>query len=499
MRLARDVLTANLAAINSYTTLFNARAPSVSQPRSHLRIHPGSSCCCAKSEIGEISTALDMLRMRMFALHGEKTGMSAVSRSAQLSREWALPGSRRGPEKRTVREKARAELERASTFGQKLDVSKKEVCSVSVSPKGAFLATGSKENIIVVWNMATGQRMHELHGSGDWAMSITWSADSRAIATASWDDTAVVWNAATGEPVFSLDGHNDFVEAISWSPDGRSIATVTWAGTTGIWDASTGERSLVLEEHADHVCAAAWSPDSSKVATGSKDRTCAIWDPKCGDLLMKLVGHSAQVSAVTWSSDGSKVATGSWDCTAAIWDVATGAQECVFHGHTRIVNAIAWSPDGHTIVTGSYDKTAILWNVGAKDREAPSLVRVLGAFWSVNSVAWSVDGRSVVTGSDDGTARIFRVCIECAERAASRCPHLLGLTSMRHPAHLEKVMFRRTRRFKVGWHDLHRAETQNQRIHIHALVCNISCGSRRVDPSVAALHLACSGSCHARL
>lgn len=441
--LARDVLVAKLSVIDSYTTLFHSRRPSgpnTSQPQSH-RMHT------AGKEIGGVSPALLILWVRLMALkQGVADELSVMSRSTQLSGalEQSITPAKGtgGKEKRRGKAIARAELERAKPDGQKLNVSKKEVCSVAVSPNGELLATGCKNNTIVVWYMATGERMHEFRGHAAWVMSITWSADSEEIATAACDNTAMVWNVSTGEQVFPLAKHRDFIEAISWSPDGSLIASATWAGTTGIWDASNGEgiRVLqkhendvcaVLQEHQHDICAVAWSPDSKKVATGSKDKTCTIWDPPTGNRLMTLKGHNAKVSGVTWSPDGTKIATSSWDCTAAVWDLATGAKEFVFKGHTRIVNAIAWNPDGQMIVTGSYDQTAMLWRVGDSEKVAPSLARVLGGHsGSVNSVAWSDNGKHVVSGSDDGTTRIYSVSVDCVKRSAESFPHLMSWNAL---------------------------------------------------------------------
>jgi WD40 repeat protein len=68
--------------------------------------------------------------------------------------------------------------------------------------------------------------------------AISWSPDGRYIASGSWDHTVQVWNAKTGQPLVIYRGHSDNVDALAWSPDGRLIASGSWDRTVQVWQAA---------------------------------------------------------------------------------------------------------------------------------------------------------------------------------------------------------------------------------------------------------------------
>lgn len=59
-----------------------------------------------------------------------------------------------------------------------------------------------------------------LYGHTDWVDSVTWSPDRRWIASGSRDQTIKVWDAATGDELRTLKGHTDGVKSVAFSPDG---------------------------------------------------------------------------------------------------------------------------------------------------------------------------------------------------------------------------------------------------------------------------------------
>jgi WD40 repeat protein len=72
------------------------------------------------------------------------------------------------------------------------------VTSVSFSPDGKTIATGSSDNTARLWDLQ-GNLLQEFKGHQDWVNSVSFSPDGKTIATASSDNTARLW------PVRNLD------------------------------------------------------------------------------------------------------------------------------------------------------------------------------------------------------------------------------------------------------------------------------------------------------
>ena len=192
--------------------------------------------------------------------------------------------------------------------------------------------------------------------------AVAWSRDDRWIASGSYDDTVQVWDATNGGHVFTYHGHKDSVTVVAWSPDGKRIASGSDDDTVQVWDARSGENSFTYRKHTDVVTAVAWSPDGRWIASGSDDHTVQVWDATSRNVLTTYHGHTENVTAVAWSPDGGHIASGSYDDTVQVWDATTGENAFTYQGHTEPVVAVAWSHDEGRIASASWDHTVRVWN-----------------------------------------------------------------------------------------------------------------------------------------
>src|SRR5437764_1240407 len=174
--------------------------------------------------------------------------------------------------------------------------------------------------------------------------SVTFSPDGTRILSGSEDKKVRLWNAHTGEPIEPL---LDTVERVAFSPDGTRIVSrskdnqVSFSPpdstrivsasadkTLGLWDASTGKQiRKPMVGHTAAILAVAYSRDGERIVSASRDRTLRLWDGRTGDQIgMPLIGHTEEVEGAVFSPDGSRIASASADKTLRLWDVDTGLQ-----------------------------------------------------------------------------------------------------------------------------------------------------------------------------
>ena len=129
-----------------------------------------------------------------------------------------------------------------------------------------------------LWDVSTGSLLRTLDGHKDRVNSLSFSPDGTTLASGSYDDTARLWDVNTGSHLRTLDGHTDWIRDVSFSPDGTTIATASGDSTIRLWDASTGSELRTLTGHAAEVNGISFSPDSNTLATGSYDGTVLVWE-----------------------------------------------------------------------------------------------------------------------------------------------------------------------------------------------------------------------------
>ena len=72
---------------------------------------------------------------------------------------------------------------------------------MAYSPDGAFLASGSLDKTIRIWNITEGKEIKKLEGHLDKVYSVTYSPDGAFLASGSGDGTIRIWNVAEGKEI----------------------------------------------------------------------------------------------------------------------------------------------------------------------------------------------------------------------------------------------------------------------------------------------------------
>lgn len=160
--------------------------------------------------------------------------------------------------------------------------------SVSFSPDGKLMATGSEDRIVRVWNLAHKRISQVFSGHTSEIYSLAFSPDGRRLVSGSGDKTARMWDLDSGACAFTLAIHditiaeNGPVDAgvtsVAFSPDGKYLAAGSLDTVVRIWDAETGQLLDKLKGHEDSVYSVAFSPDSKFLVSGSLDKTLKMFD-----------------------------------------------------------------------------------------------------------------------------------------------------------------------------------------------------------------------------
>ncbi|KAG8702391.1 hypothetical protein FRC09_004764, partial [Ceratobasidium sp. 395] len=264
------------------------------------------------------------------------------------------------------------------------------ITSVAYSHDGTFIASGSEDHTVRIWDSETGNMIGKpLKGHSDVVKAVACAPNGSQIVSGSQDKTLCIWDPDTGKAIKGpLKGHTGPVLSLAYSPDGERIASGSGDGTILIWDAYTGQVVRgPLKGHTDGVI-----------------RT---WNTQSGQLINRGVGHSDKVSTVVWSYNSAQIASGSNEGVILIWDANTldiiGKLMAPDPRYAWVgVNSISFSPRSERIASGCSDSTIRVWESPRVQKvEIPPSTAILGDPGSNNPYEGEdKDGDDVIARSD---------------------------------------------------------------------------------------------------
>jgi hypothetical protein len=109
------------------------------------------------------------------------------------------------------------------------------VNSVSLSGDGRFALSGSRDNTLKLWEVATGKCLRTFEGHTSSVNSVSLSGDGRFALSGSRDNTLKLWEVATGQCLRTFEGHTHWVTSVSLSGDGCFALSGSEDKTLKLW------------------------------------------------------------------------------------------------------------------------------------------------------------------------------------------------------------------------------------------------------------------------
>ncbi|XP_022667088.1 lissencephaly-1 homolog isoform X2 [Varroa destructor] len=165
---------------------------------------------------------------------------------------------------------------------------------------GALLASCSQDHSIRVWALETKECRQEMREHDNTVECIAWapasaieainhaaapdnaSGDKKRqgpfLASGSRDKLIKIWDASTGQCLITLTGHDNWVRSLKFHPGGKYLLSASDDKTVRVWDLKTARCSKTLDAH-EHFCTSLdFHPTAPYCVTGSVDEKIKIWE-----------------------------------------------------------------------------------------------------------------------------------------------------------------------------------------------------------------------------
>jgi len=264
---------------------------------------------------------------------------------------------------------------------RKIEVHKGQVTTLDFSPDGTKLISGSADKSLRLWHTADGTEIRNYNTEfkqGIYQVKI--SNNGLMLGVVSWELSegnklpvvgfAKVLDMQTGQLIQRFNTDNHPASAVKFSADDKKLYTGTWGFMIKQHDIVTGNTDWVYDmskfDYYTAVQSMDLSVDNKYLVQGGKDNKIRLLNAADGNILYQIEpwqGHKEWVNGVRFSPDGKQFASVSDDGLLKVWETLSGKAIFTFRGHTAGINQVAWSFDGGKIFTTSSDNTVKAWDI----------------------------------------------------------------------------------------------------------------------------------------
>lgn len=273
------------------------------------------------------------------------------------------------------------------------------------SPDGSRIVTCSGDALAVIWDAATGERLHELNApqKKESFVRAVWSADGSRLVLTTWLENTFIYDAHDYTLLREVRGY-----APAMAPDGKALALATEDGqVVTLYDPASGDVLRKFPQLPVHVTQLAISGDGRRLAAGINNGSIWVWFLDGEAAWNTDTVHAPSTRHVVFSPDSTRLLSSGAEGKCIFWDADSGAELRRIEGHESSVSWASFLPGGDRILTASSDRTIRLWDA----ETGKELARHGGFSGPLGFVSPSPDGSEFITPRDSSSGRICAVVL----------------------------------------------------------------------------------------
>jgi len=281
---------------------------------------------------------------------------------------------------------------------------------VALSSTGRWLAAGTAQGKITVWNQTSGTAPQQITFStapfGE-LNDLRFSPDEHVLAIASGDLGMYVPEEPTAPRLLRADHEN--YGSVRFSRDGQNLLVVTGAGVIETLDAHSGALRL-------KVCCTTiygevtFTPDGQAIANAG--HRPSLWDARSGTFIGRLITNRPfrTFGPIAFDDRRGAILMGSQNGRVYAWNLGKKQLVAVSPPQSGYVDTLAVSTTGWVIFAG-FGGRVELWNPDSGEHRSMIAAR------PTSNLVLGLDGTSVIFGTANGDVEFWDITTEQRTRA----------------------------------------------------------------------------------
>ena len=241
----------------------------------------------------------------------------------------------------------------------------KPIICAAYSPDGNYVATGSSDNSIKLWNASTGKEIRSFNEHTGMVKSVCFSKDGKRLLSAGTDNKIIIQNIFTSKPetVFSID--EDMLVKALFNFNETKILAANNEGKYWVFDLSSNEKQGPYKKSHKAIITQNWFGNNNQTVIFKNYKETLIFNLDSNKVVQNIAPEKS--FSYAFSPDGKFLTVGSTKLFAEIFEVATGIKSHTLHSSDSVKcdgcnTVVQYSHTGKTLVTGAKKGGLILWD-----------------------------------------------------------------------------------------------------------------------------------------
>lgn len=292
------------------------------------------------------------------------------------------------------------------------------VHSLAVDPSNMWFASGCRDGLIKIWDIASGRLRITLTGHISGVRGLAVSPRHPYLFSCGDDKMVKCWDLEQNQVVRHYHGHLSGVYCLALHPTENILITGGRDSVGRVWDMRSKEQIHCLTGHSNTIGAVKCLSDDPQIITGSYDTTIRLWDLKMSRTLTTLTHHKKSVRALALKTEKDSFASGATD-NIKQWTLPEGNFVQNLSGHDSIVNCLATSDKHNVLVSGADNGTLFFWDwrtgYNFQRLASPAQRGSIESEAGILAMTFDQTGARLITGESDKSIKMFREDPEATE------------------------------------------------------------------------------------